>query len=157
MHNMKKIISLAIMVLVLAACSGTNEESGCWRGGEFKLYGVIPSQYFLNINGDSVTQSVYIEDPNDAGNHMFTLWEGEIKERTESERGLEILVKYNKVEHYRKDTVIEIKNLAEEDKEALYRIANDTLSSLRMAVKFTRCSKSDIPTVDDYKAGKFNK
>lgn len=154
---MKKIISLAIMVLTLAACTSTSNEGGCWRGEEYKLYGVFPSQYFININGKSVTQAVYLEDPNDAGNHMFTLWEGEIKERTESERGLEILVKYNKVEHYRKDTVIDVKNLVDDEQEALYRIANDTLSSLRMAVRFTRCRKSDFPSVSDYKAGKFNK
>lgn len=157
MHNMKKIISLVIMILVMAACTGTKVENGCWRGGEYKLYGVIPSQYFIYINGKSVTQSSFVEDPTGTGDHIFTLWKGEIKERTESERGIEILVKYNNVEQYRKDSVINVKNLAAEEQEAKYRIANDTLSSLRIPVKFTRCRKGDMPTVDDYKAGKLNK
>ena len=144
------------MVLVLAACSDSN-ANGCWRGGEYKLYGVFPSQYFINIKGKSVTQSTFIEDPTGTGDHIFTLWEGEIKERTESERGLEILVKYNKVEQYRKDSVINVKNLAAEEQTAKYRIANDTISSLRMPIKFTRCRKGDMPTVNDYKAGKCSK
>ncbi len=154
---MKKIISMAIMVIIMAACTGNRVENGCWSSSEYKLYNVFPSQYFININGKSVTQSVYLEDPNDANNNMFTLWEGEIKERTESERGIEILVKYNKVEHYRKDTVIEVKNLVENEQEAVYRIANDTLSSLRLPVQFTKCRKGDIPTANDYKSGRFGR
>lgn len=154
---MKKIISLAIMVIALAACTGSKVENGCWVSDEYKIYNVIPSYYYLDINGDAVTQSVFLKDPNDADNTLFTIWEGKVTERTESERGIEILVKYDNVMHYRRDTVFEPQNVSADEKEALYRIANDTLYSTRMPVAFTKCRKSEIPSADEFLAGKVNK
>ena len=152
---MKKFIYLAIIAMALTACTGKKVENGHWASDEYKIYNVIPSYYFLDVKDNQVTQSVYIKDPNDPASTMYTIWQGKVEERTESERGIEILVRYNEVKHFRKDTVIEPKDVSTEDKVAKYLIANDTLHSMRMNVTFTKCR--NIPTSEDYLSGKFSK